>query len=77
MSTTPEVGDAGPNDLELIMVGLSLLLTEAGMRSKDQEFKVATLAIAQRLQDRTEEMAVARDALKAGSNGASGNGDHP
>lgn len=42
------------------MVGLSLLLTDAGIKSRDQEFKVAALTISQRLQARTDEMMAAR-----------------
>lgn len=56
--STPDPND--PNDLELIMVGLSLLLTDAGIKSRDQEFKVAALTISQRLQARTDEMMAAR-----------------
>lgn len=44
-----------PEDAELLMVGMVLLLTDAGHRSKDTDFKEAALSIATRLDTRLKE----------------------
>lgn len=48
------------SDLELVMVGLSLLLCEQARVSDDEDFGAAAVSIAMRLNARTADMAAAR-----------------
>jgi hypothetical protein len=59
MSTNP----GAFSDNELIMVALTLLLTEVGMKSRDEEFKQACLGVSTMLHLRTEAMVTAREPI--------------